>query len=265
MGQDELFRASFLLEGDCLFHADVRFVIARFKVGGVGDQKIVSDPNGPYLGAMDAEIGFDGAASSDADADPLKYDWDWGDSTYSLDVGATPTHAYGLAGFYDVCLTVTDPDRESDTACTYVVVYDPLGSFVTGGGWLESPEGAYKPDPSLTGRATFGFVSKYKKGAEVPTGNTEFQFHAADLNFHADAYEWLVVSGSDYAIFKGVGTINGAGDYRFRIWAGEDEPDTFRIKIWIEDEATGTETVIYANGIDQAIGGGSIIIHTKSM
>jgi hypothetical protein len=104
-------------------------------------------------------------------------------------------------------------------------------------------------------------VSKYKKGASVPDGNTEFQFHAAGLNFHSSSYDWLVVTGSNYAMFKGTGTINGEGAYKFMIWAGDDEPDTFRIKIWEED--SGGETVIYDNGTDQAISGGSIVIHTK--
>jgi len=40
-----------------------------------------------------------------------------------------------------------------------------------------------------TGKATFGFVSKYKKGATVPTGNTEFVFKAADLNFHSTSHD----------------------------------------------------------------------------
>ncbi len=117
-------------------------------------------------------------------------------------------------------------------------------------------------DPGPTGKATFGFVSKYKKGAKVPTGSTEFQFHAGDLNFHSSSYQWLLVTGSDYARYKGVGTINGEGTYKFMIWAGDDAPDTFRIKIWTEDGG-GIETVIYDNGHDQAIGGGSIVIHTK--
>ena len=96
------------------------------------------------------------------------------------------------------------------------------------------------PDPSLTGKANFGFVSKYRNGATEPTGNTEFQFHAADLNFHSSDYDWLVVTqGDTNAQFKGSGTINGTGDYKFMIWAGDDDPDTFRIRIWEEDEATG--------------------------
>jgi hypothetical protein len=112
-----------------------------------------------------------------------------------------------------------------------------------------------------TGKANFGFVSKYKKGATVPEGNTEFQFEAGDLNFHSTSYEWLLVTGSDYAKFKGSGTINGAGDYKFMLWAGDNDPDTFRIKIWYEDG--GNEIVVYDNGMDQAIGGGNIVVHKK--
>ena len=124
------------------------------------------------------------------------------------------------------------------------------------------PTGAYVSDSTLTGKANFGFVSKYKKGASVPTGQTEFQFQMADLNFHSDSYQWLVVTGSNYARYKGNSTINGVGDYKFMLWAGDGDPDTFRIKIWEEDESDN-ETVIYDNGMDPPISGGSIVIHTK--
>ncbi|MEW6570999.1 MAG: hypothetical protein AB1390_07470 [Nitrospirota bacterium] len=103
-------------------------------------------------------------------------------------------------------MTVIDanaPDMYGAEAYQYVVIYDPEGGFVTGGGWIESPIGAYVPDPALTGRGTFGFVSKYKRGATVPTGVTEFQFKVANLNFHSDTYQWLVVSGPK-AQYKGI-------------------------------------------------------------
>lgn len=143
-----------------------------------------------------------------------------------------------------------------------VVVYDPSAGFVAGGGWIDSPAGAYTADPPLTGKANFGFVSKYKKGATVPTGNTEFQFKAGSLNFHSTSYDWLLITGSDYAKFKGTGAINGEGEYKFQIWAGESEPDTFRIRIWTEDEF-GVETDVYDNRFNQEIGAGSIVIHTR--
>jgi hypothetical protein len=94
---------------------------------------------------------------------------------------------YNEAGVYTISLTILDND---------------------GGGWIDSPAGAYLPAPTLTGKASFGFVSKHKKGANVPTGNTEFQFKVADLNFHSSNYAWLVVTGSDCARFKGTVSIN---------------------------------------------------------
>jgi hypothetical protein len=154
-----------------------------------------------------------------------------------------------------------------------LVVYDPDGGFVTGGGWINSPANAYKPDPSLTGKATFGFVSKYKKGASTPGGNTQFQFRAADLDFHSDSYDWLVIS-DHRAMYKGTGTINGGGDYGFTLaaidaeLANDAEVDLFRIKIWDK----GSDDVVYDNQVACSdpgedadpcteIGGGSIVIH----
>ena len=112
---------------------------------------------------------------------------------------------------------------------------------------------------AITGKGTFGFVAKYKKGAQTPDGNTEFQFKSADLNFHSTSYEWLVMNqGGENAQFKGEGTINGMGLYNFMLWAGDhDSGDTFRIRI----TDAGTDEVIYDNGMHQPIGGGNIIVH----
>ena len=154
---------------------------------------------------------------------------------------------------------------------TILVVYDPSSGFmtgdgfVTGGGWIDSPAGAYAAQPSLTGTANFGFVSKYKKGASIPTGQTEFVFKAGDLNFHSSSYDWLVVAGTK-AKFKGDGTINGAGSYGFMLTARDGVPDTFRIKIWDKDNA---DAVVYDNQfgdeddaeLTTTIGGGNIIVH----
>jgi len=229
----------------------------------------VAQAGGPYLGAMNTAIPFDGSGSTDPDGEPLTYSWTFGDGGSAT--GAMPAHSYGATGIYDVCLTVHDGQAGSSPACTLAVVYDPNGGYVTGGGWINSPAGAYKLDPNLTGKATFGFVSKYKKGQNVPSGNTEFQFQAGGFNFHAETYEWLVVNqGGKNAQFKGSGTVNGGLDpngnpFKFMIWAGDGSgpngADTFRIRIWWE--AGGGENVVYDNGVDQPIGGGSIVIHTK--
>ncbi|MBN1453626.1 MAG: VCBS repeat-containing protein [Anaerolineales bacterium] len=217
--------------------------------------------------SIDATITF-----SDSDPDDThSVTWDWGDGLTTTAPAAPPSasasHTYTTPGVYTVKATITDMAGDSDTATfQYVVIYDPEGGFVTGGGWIWSPEGAYTPDPSLTGKATFGFVSKYKKGASVPTGNTEFQFKVADLNFKSISYDWLVIAGSK-AKYKGTGTINGTGEYKFMLSAIDGTPDMFRIKIW--DKAT--EVVVYDNQIGvaddadpvTAIGGGSIVVHKE--
>ena len=109
---------------------------------------------------------------------------------------------------------------------------------MTGGGWINSPAGAYAPNPALTGKANFGFVSKYQKGANVPTGNTEFQFKEGNLNFSEHELPMARDSAAPRAQFKGTGTINGAGNYNFMVTAvdgdavnGTKKPDSFRIKI----------------------------------
>lgn len=158
----------------------------------------------------------------------------------------------------------------SAVATELLVVYDPSGGFVTGGGHINSPAGAYAADPSATGKATFGFVSKYQKGASAPTGSTEFQFQAGNLNFASSSYEWLVVAGAR-AQYKGSGTVNGIPGYKFLLTAidgavnGGGGVDKFRIKI------TKDGVVVYDNNLGAsddlanavAVTGGSIVVHSK--
>ena len=244
----------------------------------------VSPTVGPITAPVDP-IPIGGAINVSADiSDPNQGDtlsavFDWGDNSTSagiLNQGLVEgSHEYTETGVYTIKLTVSDSYCDDATnEYQYIVVYDPNGGFVTGGGWIDSPENAYPADPSLTGKATFGFVSKYKKGASTPTGVTEFQFKVADLNFRSDSYDWLVIAGAK-AMYKGIGTINGEGEYNFILSAIDAdlnpsfEIDRFRIKIW-QEALDGTETVIYDNAIDDDsedamtdIGGGSIVIHTK--
>ncbi|MGH2806616.1 MAG: PKD domain-containing protein, partial [Actinomycetota bacterium] len=206
--------------------------------------------------------------------------WDWGDGTQSAGTVTEPTpltdghvtgsHTYTTPGIYTVTVTVDDGEATGSSVFRYVVIYDPNGGFVTGGGWIDSPAGSLAADPSKTGRANFGFSSKYKKGATVPTGVTEFQFKTGNLNFHSSTYEWLVVGGAR-AQYKGVGTINGSGSYGFKLTAidgqlsGGGGFDKMRMKIWelatgqlVYDDQTGADD---SSDASTPLGGGSIIIH----
>lgn len=83
----------------------------------------------------------------------------------------------------------------------------------------------------------------------------------------------LVISGSK-ATYRGEGTINGEGSYKFTLvafdgdWNGGTDHNRFRIKIW------GDNGIVYDNGLgsddnsndattlgDNGRGGGSIVIH----
>jgi probable HAF family extracellular repeat protein len=193
---------------------------------------------------------------------------------------ATATHTYTVPGVYMVQVSVSDGDltgtrSSSDDEPAYIVVYDPTSGYVTGGGWIDSPSGSCQwngcaSDGSTIGKATFGFVSRYKTGATAPSGNTEFQFKAGGLAFSSTSYQWLVVAGAR-AQYKGEGEISGStGSYGFLLTAIDGAldgtgTDRFRIKIW--DKTSGV--VVYDNkmgsgedsGDATALGGGSVVIH----
>ena len=197
-------------------------------------------------------------------------------TTFKIDVTGT-LPKFTDTGVHVLCVRGTDAaNNTSVPECVLLAVYDPNAGFVTGGGWINSPVNACQLNEAcklLSGKANFGFVSKYKKGATTPDGNTEFQFHAGGVNFKSGVYEWLVVAGAR-AQFKGTGTINGSGNYGFLLSAvdgqinGGGNIDKFRIKIW--DKNNG-DAIVYDNEIaadetampTTTIAGGSINIQAK--
>jgi VCBS repeat-containing protein len=254
----------------------------------------IHSPASGYLAPVNTAIDFSGSYTLTGVEGPYQAYWTF-DSATSFEHSEWATIAgtsvgdqftFEAPGVYTTHLTVVDPTQPEGIAVTadtvendlpaYVVVYDPTGGFVTGGGWIHSPAGAFHPDlaefAGVTGKASFGFVAKYLKGANVPTGNTEFQFKAGGLNFKSSTYEWLVVAGAR-AQYKGWGTINGEDNYGFMLTAidgqvnGGGGVDRFRIKIW--DAAV--DVVVYDNQVASGdndaladhtiIGGGSIVIH----
>jgi probable HAF family extracellular repeat protein len=233
-------------------------------------------PGAPVAAGTTVSIALTYTDAGSADTHSLDVDWADGTSSAAVSGGAaTATHVYTTPGVYTVAVTVRDDDggagsRSSITETpAYVVVYDPTGGFVTGGGWVSSPAGACQLAGcgSATGKTTFGFVARYKTGATTPDGSTEIQVHTAGMRFTSTSYDWLVVAGTK-AQYKGLGTINGGGSYGFMLTAidgGSTGSDRFRVKIW---NAT-TGEVVYDNqaGFDDGadpstvLGGGSITIH----
>ncbi|TPV33434.1 HYR domain-containing protein [Paucihalobacter ruber] len=204
-----------------------------------------------------------------------KWTWDNGEETI---INApfnnfAAEYTYTTPGVYQIELILIDACGNETIALTdLAVVFDPNGGFITGGGWIWSPLGAYQLDLNAEGRANFGFVAKYRRGSNRLDGNTEFQFKNGNLNFNSSSHEdmSLVIAGHK-GIYKGTGTINREEGYSFMVSAIDGdlkdpiEIDKFRIKIW----ETASGDVIYDNQIYSAdnddatydISGGNIVIH----
>lgn len=256
--------------------------------GGCGTPVVsLTAPASGAIYAVGTPVNFAGVFT-DTGGQPHTANWNFASNLVNANqsgavnetAGTTGTsYTFAQAGVYLVTLTVANNCGNSASADTIgvdqlsalVVVYDPSAGHVSGGGWITSPPGAYVPSPTLTGKANFGFISKYKNGASVPDGNTEFQFKAGNMNFKSTVYEWLVIAGAR-AQYKGSGTINNAGDYRFMLTAIDGEQpgggglDKFRIKIW-NNAGGGLVYDNQMNAPDSAdpttvLGGGQIVIHT---
>jgi PKD domain len=217
---------------------------------------------------------------SDPGADDHALTWSWGDGTTTpqtrgvdQDGAISATHTYAASGVFPVSVQVDDHDGGvTSSTVEYVVVFDPSGGFVTGGGTIESPAGALVSDPAATGPATFAFVAKYQKGTSIPTGKTQFRFHAGDFTLESTSYDWLVVSGAR-AQYKGTATVNGQPGYGFLVTAVDGEKlakgQLDRLRVKVLDLTTGS--IVYDNqpgaaDIDApttAIAGGQITIADK--
>jgi hypothetical protein len=169
------------------------------------------------------------------------------------------------AGLHTICVKGTDaPGNIGGQQCIVLVVYDPTGGFVTGGGAVNSTAGADLVNTNAAGPAIFGFNSKYLPGRSTPDGNLEFQFKAGNLNFKSTSMDWLVVTGEPRAQFQGTGTINGATVCKFAVdaWAG-----SFQQMTASNVDALGLRIFSCAGGGDRyslpatPLKQGSIIIH----
>ena len=241
---------------------------------------VVAEPVGPRpfaSGGAQVTVAFD-----DEIAQSHTCSIEWGDGslpdagtvtepTASSPGSCSGAHLYTGVGVYEVAITVADEcGTSAGTTYQYFVFYDPSAGFVTGGGWINSPAGAFTSNPTVVGKANFGFVAKYDKKANA-AGETQFHLAVANFRFDSTSYEWFVVSGAK-ARYRGVGTVNGAPGYNFELTAWDGQcpggggVDRFRIKVWFGNPSN----VVYDNLLGQGdnadptpLGGGSIVIHKK--
>lgn len=94
-------------------------VPAPYDITVTGDP--IANPNGPYQGLVGEPVTFDGSGSTD-DGTIVRYDWSFGDGAVAMDAGPNPTHTYNAEGTYNVVLTVTDDEDNSDAAATTATI-----------------------------------------------------------------------------------------------------------------------------------------------
>jgi PKD repeat protein len=222
----------------------------------------------PLLQAVGLEVQF--MASFGDTCGDVTATWDFpGADSFDVTDPMNPTSVYNEPGIYTVTLTVTD-GCNSVSESLVVVVYDPAAGFTTGGGWFVPDSNSFIDGVGVTdkvSKANFGFIVKYKKGADNPDGNLEFQYRAGDIDLKSSDMEWLVVQSTTKVRFKGKATINGQGPYTFKVTAEDNgEPGTgdwFKIEIWlgVVDTENGPQAPKHkAQGF---LGGGNIQIHQK--
>ena len=156
-----------------------------------------------------------------------------------------------------------DDDGASDTSTVgYVRVFDP-DDFVTGGGWISSPQGALVSDADHEGKTTFGFVVRYRRDGSVH-GNLQVQVHK-ELNLHATSFDSLFIADG-VAEFTGEGKVNSEAGYSFTV-VGTDERHATSTQdlFWIRIE--GPDGLVYGGpALDPglAIVGKGIQVHDKN-
>ncbi|GAI05719.1 unnamed protein product, partial [marine sediment metagenome] len=201
----------------------------------------VADAGGPYLAQVDCSADLDGSASYHPDGTIVSYDWSFGDDTSGS--GVSVSHTYTAVGIYEVTLTVTDDKGAQASDTTMVVVYDPDVGSATGGGWFWSAQGNLKSDFESEGKATFGFVVKYKH--EAAAGNLEFQYHVGDINLKSSSITrtGLNIGSLDTESISWVlaPRLNAAGRLAhamtsYRLLMTDSPQEASQLVIWLEEK-----------------------------
>jgi PKD repeat protein len=94
----------------------------------------VPQTNGPYQGAVNQDIIFNGNKSLDHEGSIESYVWNFGDGTTKT--GVTVTHSYANQGIYPVTLTVIDNASNTDNRTSWAYIdtenHPPMTPILTG-------------------------------------------------------------------------------------------------------------------------------------
>jgi C1A family cysteine protease/PKD repeat protein len=137
----------------------------------------VAQIDGPYQGAVNQEIIFNGSSSLDHEGTIESYEWNLGDGTTKI--GAIVTHAYAQQGIYQVTLSVTDNASNTDNKTTWAYI---------------DKENHPPKKPTLSGR-------------RIGKNGTEYSYTFVTTDPDGDGVEYYLNWGDDYWFGGAVGWI----------------------------------------------------------
>ncbi len=132
----------------------------------------------PLVGSAPLLVTFSAVGSSDADGDPLAYDWDFGDGS-AHGTGVSVQHTYVVGGLYNAVLTVSDTFGAFDAAPVQIGVGNvpPIATILT-----PSMGQTYLPPTTLS---LSGSGSDVENGALTFTWNVDL-YH--DTHVHSNVF-----------------------------------------------------------------------------
>ncbi|GLF98328.1 ThuA domain-containing protein [Streptomyces yaizuensis] len=106
--------------GTAWFGGDHNSALYRIENATGGRSPVAEATAARTSGKAPLKVAFSSAGTSDADGDPLTYQWDFGDGHHST--AAHPTHTYRANGTYTATVTARDPGGRTGSASVRVVV-----------------------------------------------------------------------------------------------------------------------------------------------
>lgn len=179
---------------------------------------------------------------------------------------------YTRPGIYTMSATVSDEDGGTSAPAQYqyVLVYDPAGSFVTGGGWLAAPANAC---PTLcnardASKAHFTVEAKFSSdGAQAPHGAITFWLQGKKSLDVRTSSLTMMIAWDNHVQLWGPATMNGTPNYTIRL-SGLDQSkdDLLRIELF---DPTGARVYDTQWGASRdavpatPVQGGQLTVHGK--
>ncbi len=106
--------------GTGYFNGDANSALYRIENATGGSAPVAEASSDTTSGQAPLKVAFSAEGSSDADGDPLTYDWDFGDGTTAS--GERAEHTYTANGTYTATVTAGDPTGRTGTASVLVTV-----------------------------------------------------------------------------------------------------------------------------------------------